>query len=81
MLKFNIVSITMLGAAVLMAAPAVAEAVSTETAILAGGCFWCMQPPFEKLPGVISVFAGYAGEGENPPTMIMPIRGMWKQYR
>ncbi|MGA2142778.1 MAG: peptide-methionine (R)-S-oxide reductase MsrB [Brevinematales bacterium] len=67
MLKFNMFSITMLGAAVLMAVPAVVEAVSTETATLAGGCFWCMQPPFEKLPGVISVFAGYAaGKGESP---------------
>lgn len=38
-----------------------------ETAIFAGGCFWCMQPPFEKLDGVTEVFAGYtAGKGENP---------------
>lgn len=39
----------------------------TETAIFAGGCFWCMQPSFEKLEGVIRVAAGYAGGyGENP---------------
>jgi len=38
-----------------------------ETAIFAGGCFWCMQPPFEKLNGVIEVKAGYTGgTGENP---------------
>jgi peptide methionine sulfoxide reductase msrA/msrB len=38
-----------------------------DTATFAGGCFWCMQPPFEKLKGVIKVLAGYAGgNGENP---------------
>ncbi len=38
-----------------------------EEAILAGGCFWCMQGPFEKVKGVTSVVAGYTGgEGKNP---------------
>ena len=31
------------------------------TATFAGGCFWCMEPPFEKLSGVIKVLAGYTG--------------------
>lgn len=36
-------------------------------ATFAGGCFWCMEPPFEKLPGVKEVVAGYTGgSGENP---------------
>ena len=39
-----------------------------ETAIFAGGCFWCMQPPFEKLEGVISVYAGYTGGTGADPT-------------
>lgn len=40
---------------------------NTQIATFAGGCFWCMQPPFEKLKGVISVFSGYeGGQGENP---------------
>ncbi len=26
---------------------------ATRTAVLAGGCFWCIQPPFDKAPGVI----------------------------
>jgi len=30
-------------------------------ATFAGGCFWCMQPPFERLTGVAQVLAGYAG--------------------
>jgi peptide methionine sulfoxide reductase msrA/msrB len=38
-----------------------------EKTIFAGGCFWCMEPPFEKLDGVVDVVSGYAGgEGENP---------------
>ena len=36
-------------------------------AIFAGGCFWCMERPFEELPGVISVLSGYTGgEIEGP---------------
>lgn len=34
---------------------------SQETALFAGGCFWCMESPFEKLDGVVSVESGYAG--------------------
>ena len=30
-------------------------------ATFAGGCFWCMEPPFDKLPGVISTTSGYTG--------------------
>ena len=38
-----------------------------EKATFAGGCFWCMQPPFEKLKGVVEVVSGYTGgTGENP---------------
>ena len=32
-----------------------------ETAIFAGGCFWCMEPVFDAMPGVISVVPGYTG--------------------
>jgi peptide methionine sulfoxide reductase msrA/msrB len=40
----------------------------TQTATFAGGCFWCMEPPFEKLDGVIAVTPGYAGGREQNPT-------------
>ena len=39
----------------------------TQTATFAGGCFWCMEPPFEKLKGVGEVLSGYmGGSGKNP---------------
>jgi peptide-methionine (S)-S-oxide reductase len=37
-------------------------------ATFAGGCFWCMEAPFDKLEGVISTTAGYAGGPEKDPT-------------
>jgi peptide-methionine (S)-S-oxide reductase len=37
-------------------------------ATFAGGCFWCMEPPFDKLDGVVSTTAGYAGGPERDPT-------------
>jgi peptide methionine sulfoxide reductase msrA/msrB len=38
------------------------------SAVFAGGCFWCMEPPFENLDGVIEVVPGYAGGKEEDPT-------------
>ncbi len=44
-----------------------AQAQETDVATFAGGCFWCMESPFEKLDGVLRVEAGYTGgAGENP---------------
>lgn len=37
-------------------------------ATFAGGCFWCMEPPFENAPGVLEVYSGYTGGEENNPT-------------
>src|SRR4029450_962598 len=37
-------------------------------ATFAGGCFWCMEPPFDKLDGVISTTAGYTGGQKANPT-------------
>jgi len=39
-----------------------------EKAIFAGGCFWCMVPPFEKLDGVSEVISGYTGGHKVNPT-------------
>jgi peptide methionine sulfoxide reductase msrA/msrB len=38
------------------------------TATFAGGCFWCMEPPFETLPGVVSTTVGYTGGSVKHPT-------------
>jgi len=40
----------------------------TRTAVLAGGCFWCIQPAFDKAPGVIKTVVGYCGGTEPNPT-------------
>jgi peptide-methionine (S)-S-oxide reductase len=40
----------------------------TDTAIFAGGCFWCMEPVFDTLPGVSSVIPGYSGGYTRDPS-------------
>ena len=37
-------------------------------ATFAGGCFWCMEPPYDKLPGVVSTVSGYIGGSKANPT-------------
>ena len=41
--------------------PALASAAKVETAIFAGGCFWCMESDMKAIPGVVSVESGYTG--------------------
>jgi hypothetical protein len=43
---------------------------STPTAkgTFAGGCFWCMEPPYDELEGVISTISGYTGGTKKNPT-------------
>jgi len=49
-------------------ATSIMNAEKTETADLGGGCFWCMEAVFERLPGVISVTSGFAGGTSENPT-------------
>ena len=43
------------------------EPMKTQTATLGGGCFWCVEAVYERMPGIISVTSGYAGgQTENP---------------
>jgi len=48
-----------------------ADRPNQEVAILAGGCFWCMELPFEQLPGVYDVVSGYTGGHVDDPTYEM----------
>lgn len=48
--------------------PVVPRTAASDTAIFAGGCFWCMQTQFEHLPGVTAVIAGYTGGTTPHPT-------------
>jgi len=59
--RINIGLLALLSSCGLFAAP-------TEKATLAGGCFWCMEAPFEQLPGVVSAVSGYAGGQKKNPT-------------
>jgi peptide methionine sulfoxide reductase msrA/msrB len=44
------------------------QSANQDTATFAGGCFWCMEAPFEKLPGIYSAVSGYSGGTEQNPT-------------
>jgi peptide-methionine (S)-S-oxide reductase len=46
------------------------------TATFAGGCFWCMEPPYDELEGVISTTSGYTGGREKNPTYQDVAEGM-----
>jgi len=51
-----------------MNAAPVAVRAALDTATFAGGCFWCMEPPFDKLKGVVSTTSGYMGGTVHNPT-------------
>ncbi len=52
-----------------LALPAAVPAqAATEKATFAGGCFWCMEPPYDAIPGVISTTSGYIGGRTANPT-------------
>ncbi len=73
-LLFSLAAVLLLGFAVssLSQSPKPAAkpvpAASYAKAIFAGGCFWCMEPPYDKLNGVISTTSGYIGGQKKNPT-------------
>jgi peptide-methionine (S)-S-oxide reductase len=50
------------------AAAPVSDSPATAKATFAGGCFWCMEPPYDELEGVISTTSGYIGGTKKNPT-------------
>jgi peptide methionine sulfoxide reductase msrA/msrB len=51
-----------------------------ETAIFAGGCFWCVETPFDTVPGVISAVSGYTGGKTKNPTYAEVSTGLTGHY-
>jgi peptide-methionine (S)-S-oxide reductase len=62
----NLLALVLLAEALTCSAqqPATGQAVAT----FAGGCFWCMEPPYDVLPGVVSTTSGYMGGSKKNPT-------------
>ncbi len=52
-----------------------AHAAETRTTIFAGGCFWCVESDFEKVPGVIEAVSGFSGGTVANPTYKQVVRG------
>lgn len=51
-----------------------------ETAVFAGGCFWCVETPFDTVPGVISAESGYTGGKVKKPTYDEVSTGLTGHY-
>ncbi len=64
----------------LMLAALTLPAAATERAILAGGCFWCVEADFESVPGVLSAVSGYTGGTVENPTYAAVSRGGTGHY-
>ena len=59
---------TIIASLLCLAAVVAADAQERARATFAGGCFWCMEPPFDKLDGVVSTTSGYTGGRTTDPT-------------
>ena len=61
-------AILLLHGSLMHAAAPVSDSQATAKATFAGGCFWCMEPPYDELEGVISTTSGYIGGTKKNPT-------------
>ena len=68
LLAATIVSLVALAPVAQGQSPASPAKPTTAVATFAGGCFWCMEPPYDKLPGVLSTTSGYMGGAKKNPT-------------
>lgn len=67
MIKTILLAVVLVGAAGMAHGASGSEANGVR-ATFAGGCFWCMEPPFDKLPGVLRTTSGYTGGTEVNPS-------------
>ncbi len=66
--------------ALLLAPPMTLADADERQIVLAGGCFWCMQPPYDRLDGVIRTEVGFAGGDVENPSYEEVIRGGTGHY-
>jgi peptide-methionine (S)-S-oxide reductase len=65
----KMLTIAMMGLSIMLIfVTPVMAATDFEKATFAGGCFWCMEHPFDEIPGVVSVTSGYTGGQKKNPT-------------
>jgi len=57
-----------------------ASAAETETLTVAGGCFWCVEADFEKVPGVLGAVSGYTGGTVKDPSYKQVVKGGTGHY-
>ncbi len=71
---------TMLAALVILASAAAVQAKDLQTAIFAGGCFWCVESDFESVKGVTEAVSGFIGGTTKNPTYKQVSRGGTGHY-
>lgn len=71
---------TMLAALVILASAAAVQAKDIQTAIFAGGCFWCVESDFESVKGVTEAVSGFIGGTTKNPTYKQVSRGGTGHY-
>ncbi len=80
-MRLNILRFLAVGAALVFGQPAMAQTTqpaapaALAVATFAGGCFWCMEPPYDKIDGVFSVYSGFMGGKTKNPTYEQVSRG------
>lgn len=72
--------LALLATLIALLALAPAQAQTRAVAIFAGGCFWCMEPPFDKLDGVLATTSGYIGGTKADPTYEQVTSGRTGHY-
>ena len=77
--RLKIAALSVAAGAVAILVPLGAQA-RQQTAIVAGGCFWCVESDFESVPGVGDVVSGYTGGSQVNPTYSQVGRGATGHY-